>query len=120
MKTILLAAMLVSLPLSAQSDPPETVMVTYRPQAGKEKELEAILSDQRALLAKMNLTAPKTPHLLMRDGKAYVEVFTWKSHATPDNAPPELLAIWKRLNAAVEKTNGLEFHEVQPLAASCD
>jgi hypothetical protein len=94
------------------ADPPETVVVTYHPLAGKEAAVAQVLREQRETLARLDLMAPGTCHVTYVDGAAFVDVFTWKSHATPDNAPEEILALWTRLNALVQKENGIEIREV--------
>ena len=101
--------------LAKLADPPETVVVTYRPLPGKEAALAQLLHEQHATLTRLGLEAPGTCHVAYRDGANFVEVFTWKSHETPDDAPDEILAIWKQLNAITAPKNGIEFHEVDPV-----
>jgi hypothetical protein len=47
------------------------------------------------------------------------DMFTWKDHATPEHATPAVVAIWRKMNAAVEKRNGqpaIEIVEIQERA----
>jgi hypothetical protein len=107
---------------AAPVDPPETVVVTYAPQPGKESEVEGLIRGHFATIARLRL-ATKDPHITYRDKDAagrtiFVDILTWKSHATPDAAPPEVEAIWAQMEAAVEKRDGrrgIEIREVERL-----
>jgi len=50
-------------------------------------------------------------------GKVYfIEILMWKDHDKPDNAPPDVTAIWAQMEALCEKRDGhrgIEFHEVR-------
>ena len=97
----------------------ETVIVTYRVKEGKESDFLHILGQQWPTLRKLGLVEPQ-PHLVMRgedeSKKTYfVEILTWKSHEAPDNAPPEVRAIWAAMQTLVEDRlghRGIEFPEV--------
>src|SRR6266536_1788292 len=91
----LLLILLLAVPVYA--DTPETVLVTYHPRQGKEAQMLKILQDEWSTLTKMNLVTGS--HQLYRGesegGRViFVEIFTWKSHEIPDNAPPEVRRIW--------------------------
>jgi hypothetical protein len=107
-------------------DPPETVVVTYRPKAGKEAELEALIQRHWKTISGLGMVLPE-PHLLFRgqDGNGatfFVNIITWKTHAAPDSASPEVEAIWTAMQADIERRDcrrGIEFDEVWevPIAA---
>ncbi len=94
---------------------PETVVVRYRPLPGKAAAVAEVLAAQHDTITRLGLAAPGSCRVVWREGDAFVEVFTWKSHETPDNAPPEIRALWKRLNELVEPKDGIEIREVSPL-----
>jgi hypothetical protein len=104
------------------ADPPETVVVTYAPRPGKESEVEGLIRGHFATVTRLRL-ATGDPHITYRDKDAagrtiFVDIFTWKSHAAPDGAPPEVAAIWAKMEAAVEKRDGhrgIEIREVERL-----
>lgn len=102
---------------------PETVVVTFHVREGKEADMERLLREGHwTVLRRLDLVF-ETPHVLVRGvesgGKPrFVEVLTWRSHEIPDNAPPEVQEIWKRMNELVEKRDGkpaIEIDEVDLL-----
>jgi len=114
--------LLVVLSASAYADSPETVVVTYSPRDGKEADVEKLIRKHWATLVRLKLVT-SDPHLLYRDKDkdglpVLVDVLTWKTHGTPDNAPAEVEAIWSQMEAACGKRGdraGIEFHEVERL-----
>lgn len=92
------------------ADPPETVMATFYPQAGKADEVEALIWQEWDTNTRLGLVANQVHHVYRggsEEGRTVIyDMFTWKDHATPDHAPPEIIAIWRKMNAAVEKRNG--------------
>lgn len=102
---------------------PETVVVTYHVREGKAADMEKLLrEDHWPLLRRLNL-AFESPHVLFRGEESgskpwFREVLTWRDHDTPDNAPPEVEAVWKHMYELVEKRDGkpsIEFEEVDLL-----
>jgi hypothetical protein len=89
---------------------PETVCCTYQVKAGQEANFAALLSKSRTLYEKLGLVLPQ-PYLATKgsDGAGHVrfqEIFTWKTADIPDNAPPEVAALWGELNEACEARGG--------------
>src|SRR5262249_38751392 len=97
-------------------------VVTYSPQDGREAEVEKLIKTHFATLLRLRLVTGD-PHVTYRDadkdGKPiFVDILTWKSHAAPDSVPPEVQAIWQKMENAVSRRGdrrGIEFHEVQRL-----
>ena len=95
---------------SAAADPPETMLVSYHVKLGKEAAFQDALARTWAVCRRDNLVFA-TPHLVVREkddrGQTrFVESFTWVSHAAPDNAPPELKAVWRELESLCEPRDG--------------
>jgi hypothetical protein len=109
---------------SAEPDPksPETVLVTYHVKPGSEAALEKLLrEDHWPMLRRMGFVR-ESPHVLVKcveDGgkPCFREVLTWRDHDTPDNAPPEVHAVWDRMKPLVEKrgAEAIEIEEVELL-----
>lgn len=102
---------------------PETVLVTFHVREGKEADMERLLrEDHWPLLRRLDLVF-ESPHVLVRavesGGKpCFREILTWRNHDIPDNAPPEVQAVWKRMYDFVEKRDGspaIEIDEVDLL-----
>jgi hypothetical protein len=103
----------------APKDETETVITTFRVIQGKEAEFAKVLAKAWPTYHKLGMVLDQ-PHLILRGedapGKTYfVEILTWKSSDEPDNAPPEVSAIWKQMEALCEPRGGhrgIEFPEV--------
>lgn len=101
-----------------QESDTETVLSTFRPRAGQEDELLRTMNQNWSTLRKLELVLPE-PHLILRgkDDSAktiFVEILTWRDHQAPDQAPPEVQAIWKHMQTLVEDRaghRGIEFPE---------
>jgi hypothetical protein len=97
---------------------PETVVVTFYVREGKEAEMEKLLrEDHWPLLRRLSLVH-ESPHVLVRGKEAgdkpyFREVLTWRDHDTPDNAPPEVEAVWKRMYDFVEKRGSAQAIEIE-------
>ena len=104
---------LLLLAATARADEPETVIVTVKAKPGREAQLEAVMKKHWATVKRLDL-ATQDPHTLYRAGSTFIDIFTWKSASIPDNAPAEILAIWKEMNENAEKVQILE---VQKIAA---
>jgi len=104
----------------AGKDTPETVMVTYHVQPGHEAEFPALLAHAWETYQRDHLVLD-APHIVMRqqeeDGKTkFVEIFTWVSHAAPNQALVSVQDVWGRETAVCEDRNGhhgLEGGEVE-------
>jgi len=98
----------------------ETVMVTYHVKAGKEPEFQALLARAWVIYTTQHLVFTR-PHLLVRDtedaGKTrFVEILTWISRATPENAPDAVRSVWMQEQSLCERRDGhrgIEISEVE-------
>ena len=95
---------------TAADDSPETVIVTYLAKPGSEDALEKIIQKHWETLRRLKLVTADV-HVLYRGederGKSFfVNIFTWKNHDAPDNAPPEVEAIWAQMEPLVEPRDG--------------
>ena len=87
-------------------------MVTVKARPGQEAQVEAVIKKHWATIKKLDLVT-SAPHTLYRtDGGTFIDIFTWKSAAIPDNAPPAVLAIWKEMREASTKLDIVEVHQV--------
>lgn len=97
---------------------PETVLATFRVKPDQLAAFLAMMPEYWKALRELGLVDTE-PHLLLQgeeDGKPIVvQVFTWKSEDTPDNAPPTIRQYWDRMNAMVEKRNGKPGIEFPPM-----
>lgn len=123
---ILLASSAFFTGVAAAAGPPETVHVSYHVQPGKLEEFLGVLKQHFPACRKDGLVL-ESPHLILsgkEDGgkPVVVEVLTWVDGDAPDNVAeknPDVLAIWNRLNALVEKRGGkpgIEIDQVEIVA----
>jgi hypothetical protein len=94
----------------AQADEPETVMITLHAKPGAESSLARTIERHWEAVRRLNMVTDG-PHVTLKgtengDKTYFVEIMTWRDASMPDNAPPEILAIWKDLNGLVEARNG--------------
>jgi hypothetical protein len=110
---------------AGQDSDPETVLSTFRPRAGRDRELLETMNLNWSTLRKLGLVLP-TPHLILRgtdeEGKTiFVEILTWRDHETPDHVPPEVQTIWNKVETLVENRGthrGIEFPEFEIVSAT--
>ena len=109
-------------PAAAGQDTPETVLVTYHVQPGRENAFPAVLARAWDIYRHARLVRSE-PHIIVKereeDGKTcFVELFTWVSHAAPNKAIAAVQGIWSEEMSACEARNGhrpLEGGEVELL-----
>lgn len=102
---------------AATSDP-ESVMVTYHVQPGKEAEFQKLLAHGWEVYGNEHMVFAQ-PHVVVQrteDGgkTAFVEIFTWIQ--APDHAPDSVQAVWSQEQSSCEKRDGkdgIEFSQVQ-------
>lgn len=101
---------------------PETVMITYHVQPGKEKEFQELLSRAWVIYRKEHLVFAY-PHVIIQDKEdgnkvRIIEIFTWVSHDAPANVPDSVKTLWNKMHSLCEDRdghNGLEGGEVELL-----
>ena len=98
----------------------ETVICTMRVKPGAEDLFAKVIEVHWPTLRRLDLVE-KEPHLVLRgqdeSGRTYyVEILSWVNHEAPDHVPPEVQAIWDRMQSLVEARDGhrgIEFPEVE-------
>ena len=119
-----IAAVAAALSQVVGAEQPETVMITLRPKPGAERALAQTIARHYETAQKLNLLREDAPHLTLQasddqDKTYFVDIFTWRDAAVPDNAPREIQAIWKEMNGLVEMRGGrpaLDIVPVKPVA----
>ena len=88
---------------------PVTMLVTYRPKKGNEKELLALVEKHWPALNKIGLVTPERAKIWkstdIRSGEvAFVELFQWKDEKASATAhqTPEVMAIWEPMGLLLE------------------
>lgn len=79
-------------------------VAAFRPRAGKESELLAVIADRLPLLRRLGLATDR-PEITMRAaGGVIVHISEWTSSEAIDRAhqTPEVLALWSRFDACSE------------------
>jgi hypothetical protein len=94
---------------------PETVAITYRFTPANEAALRTVIDQHWSTLTRLKLV--DGGHQLYRGSGFFLEVFTWKDDAIPDDPPAEVLEHWKKMNALVDGKNGLRIDAVQRVDA---
>lgn len=100
----------------------ETIHSVAHVKPGHEAEYAKLSAEAWALYRRLGFVLER-PHVVLRGSDAqgrpyFVEVFTWKSPEIPDHAPPEVKAIWQKLEQACEPRDGrpgIDFAEVTAL-----
>jgi len=104
----------------AKADP-ETVLITYHVQPGKEAEFQALLAHAWEVYRAEHMVSAG-PHVVVRDTEhgdkpRFVEVFTWVK--SPDHAPDSVKTVWQQEQSLCEARNGhtgIEGGEVELIA----
>lgn len=73
------------------------VIVAYRPFAGKEKELDALMKTHVEILRKEGLATDREPVLMRCSDDTVLEVFEWKSREAIESAHnnPAVQKMWQ-------------------------
>ena len=80
---------------------PEVVFALYRPNKGKEKELEKIIANHYATLHKYELVTDRTPIVVKSQDGTYIEIYEWVSSDASRKAHdhPAIAKIWEAMGA---------------------
>jgi hypothetical protein len=79
-------------------------VAAYKPKAGKERDLLAVIAERLPLLRRLGL-ATERKHLVMRSASGvYIEVSEWVSDEAIQRAHgmPEVLALWQRFEGCAQ------------------
>jgi hypothetical protein len=103
-----------------QAGKPETVMVTCLAKEGSEAALARVLASHWTAVRELKLVHD-TPHLTLRRTETggrttFIEIFTWRDAAIPDNAPPAIQAIWAEMQKLSDKIDIDEVEIIAPAA----
>ena len=109
-----------SLVAQPRSEEPETVMITLHAKPGAESSLARVIERHWETVRRLNMVTD-APHVTLRgtenrDKTYFIEIMTWRDASVPDNAPPEILALWKELNELVEPRNGQRGLDITEMA----
>lgn len=103
----------------SKSDP-VTMLVTYRPKKGKEKEMLLMLEKHWPALDKVGLVTKEPAKIWRATDKrtgeiSFVEMFQWKDAEASGIAhqTPEVMAIWEPMGPILEE---LKLSSVEPIA----
>lgn len=100
------------------------VIAVYRPNPGKEKELQIVVSKHYSVLLKEKLVTERVPIVMRAKDESIVEVFEWLSPEaiTSAHSNPEVLKLWEEFSEVCTYDNPVsveEFHnlfsEFEPL-----
>jgi hypothetical protein len=105
---------------ASQDSGTETVVATFRVQAGKEKDFLRAMQQNWPTLLRLGLVLP-VPHILLRGtddaGKPiFIEILTWVDHGAADHVPAEVQKVWNELQSLCESRGGhsaIDFPEFQ-------
>lgn len=80
------------------------VIVAYRPKAGHEEELLAVVRSRVPALRKEGLVTDRTPSIMRARDGTIIEVSEWKSREAIDEAHrnPNVLALWQKFFAVCD------------------
>lgn len=89
---------------------PVTVLCTYRPKKGREKEFHALLRRHWPALKRAGLVSKEPPLIWRASDKwsrrvFFVEIFQWKDRQASVIAhqTPGVMAVWNPMDALLEK-----------------
>jgi hypothetical protein len=79
-------------------------VAAFRPRAGREAELLAVLSDRLPLLRRLGLATEREAILMRSREGVMIQVSEWVSDEAIETAhrTPEVLALWERFDACCE------------------
>jgi hypothetical protein len=102
----------------------EIVFALYKPHAGKDSELEALINRHVPTLQEYGLVTSRMPIIVKSKNGTYIEVFEWASKEAIDRAHqhPGVASIWEAMGKVSQFTNlssleeaGSEFAHFQPI-----
>ena len=79
----------------------QIVFAMYRPNPGKNAELQMLIARHVPALKKLGLVTTRDPMLLRASDGSYLEIFEWVSNEAARRAHehPEIAEIWEQMGA---------------------
>ena len=77
----------------------QIVFAMYRPNAGRDTELRALIARHLPALRKLGLVTKRDPLLIRAADGSYIEIFEWISNEAARRAHehPEIAEIWEQM-----------------------
>ncbi|MCE9636712.1 MAG: hypothetical protein K8T90_13495 [Planctomycetes bacterium] len=89
--------------MSSPEDAGDVVMAVYRPKAGKDAEVRAIIADHVPTLRACGLATARPVALLQASDGTYVEIFEWvRGGADRAHSDPRVLSLWGKFAEVCE------------------
>lgn len=92
------------------AEKPVTMLVSYHPKAGRERELQELIEQHYPTLKKLGLVTEMKAQVWKASAKGsdrayFVELFQWKDGKSSDTAhqTPEVMAVWETMGPVLEK-----------------
>lgn len=92
------------------ADKPVTMLVSYHPKAGRERELQQLVEQHYPTLQRLGLVTDMRAQVWRATTKGsdrpyFVELFQWKTRQSSDVAhqTPEVMAVWETMGPVLEK-----------------
>jgi hypothetical protein len=89
---------------------PVTMLVSYHPKAGRERELQQLIEQHYPTLQRLGLVTEMKARVWKASTKGsdrpyFVELFQWKDDKASDVAhqTPEVMAVWETMGPVLEK-----------------
>ncbi|MBI1853438.1 MAG: hypothetical protein HYR85_24125 [Planctomycetes bacterium] len=99
---------------------PVTMLVTYRPKMGKDKQLLALVKKHWGILDRVGLVTKERAKIWKATDKrsggvSFVEMFQWKNGEASGIAhqTPEVMAMWEPMGLVLEE---LQLSMIEPIA----
>lgn len=99
---------------------PVTMLVTYRPKKGRERELQALVEKHWPALDRVGLVTKEPVRIWRATDKrtgavSFVETFQWRDAeaSTIAHQTPEVMAVWEPMGAILE---ALELAQIEPIS----
>lgn len=78
---------------------PEVVFAAYRPHAGQDAALRALIANHLPTLRRLELITDRAPILIRSKNGTYIEIFEWvdADAARRAHEHPEVAAVWEKM-----------------------
>lgn len=104
---------------NAAPEVPETVIITYQVKPGADAELSRAIAEHWRLAQHLNLVLTAS-HIVVKgggqDSRYILEILTWRSSKTPDNAPDAITRLWTQMGQYVVSRDGRPGIDLAPVS----